>query len=141
MKFGKVLVLVTGSQSDSLAISNASNFVREHSGHLLILHVILMERSLPLDAEVPDKFRRGEDILRTAENMVKAPHITVDAELVQAREIGSAVVHEASARNIDATIIVASPENNSPSPSTTSDISYILQYAPGYVFLLREPFN
>tara|TARA_B100001013_G_C24523676_1_gene407978 strand:+ start:45 stop:467 length:423 start_codon:yes stop_codon:yes gene_type:complete len=140
MKFGKVLVLVTGSQSDSLAVSNASSLVMEHRGHLLILHVILMERSLHLDAEVPDKFRRGEDILRIAENMVTAPHITIEAELVQAREIGSAVVHEASARNMEATIIVAPPEEYL-THSTTPDISYILQYAPGHVFLLREPLN
>lgn len=139
MKFGKVLAVVTGKHSDPGVISHAASLVREQRGSLIIVYVIRVDRSLPLDAEVPDEIKRGEEILQSAEAALSVPRMDVEAELVQSRELGSAVVHEAAVRNVDAVVLGTPYPTDLGRFSLGTDIPYVLEYAPCYVFLLREP--
>ena len=138
MQFNKVLVLVTGDATDSDTVSHAESLVRDNRGHLIILYVIRVDRSLPLDAEMPTEVVRAEQSLSAAELATTLPRSLVEAEMLQAREIGAAVVHEAAVRDVDAVVIGTPYPLVNGKFSLGADIPYVLEYAACNVVLLRE---
>jgi nucleotide-binding universal stress UspA family protein len=139
MQFEKVLVLVTGQKSDATAVDQAASLVRDSHGKLIVLYVIRMARSLPLDSEVPGQVERGEAVLQQAEQISRLPRSDVEAELLQAREVGPAVVHEAAVRDVDAIVIGTGYPLEVGGFSLGKDIPYVLEYAACAVILVREP--
>lgn len=137
MQFNKVLVLVTGTAADSSAITHAASLVRENRGRLIVLYVIRVDRSLPLDAELPEEVERAERVLNNAE-LLAALQRNVEAEMLQARDIGSAVVHEAAVRDVDAIVISTAYPRTNGQFSLGPDIPYVLEYAACNVVLVRE---
>ena len=139
MAFGKVLAVVTGDRSDDVVVARAADLVRPNKGQLFMLYVIRIDRGLPVDADVPPAVAKGEDVLRGVEERVRLPKGDVSAELLQARELGPAVVQEASVRGVDAIVIGTSYQTEYGSFSLGPDIPYILEHAPCTVMLWREP--
>lgn len=138
MQFNKVLVLVTGEPTDENAVSHAASLVRETRGRLIILYVIKVDRSLPLDAEIPDEVERAEIVLNAAELTSNMQRNVLEAEMLQSRDIGSAVVHEAAVRDVDAVVISTAYTTVNGGFSLGTDISYVLKYAACNVVLIRE---
>lgn len=138
MQFNNVLVLVTGGPTDSSAVSHAASLVRETRGHLIVLYVIQVNRSMPLDAEMPEQVSRAEQALNRAELAANLQRNVVEAEMLQAREIGAAVVHEAAVRDVDAIVISTAYAKANGRFSLGADIHYVLEYAACNVLLLRE---
>ena len=139
MVFGKVLAVVTGDPSDDAVVERAAGLVRSNKGHLLTLYVIRVDRGLPVDADVPPAVSKGEDVLRRVEERVRLPKGDVSAELLQARELGPAVVQEASVRGVDAIVVGTSYQREYGSFSLGADLLYILEHARCIVMLWREP--
>jgi nucleotide-binding universal stress UspA family protein len=137
--FSRVIAVVTGDESDEGTVAQAAELVRASRGRLFILYVICMDRSLPVDAEVGDEVRQGEEILRGCEEITRLPRGDVEAELLQAREIGPAVVHEAAVRDADCVVIGTPYPTSFGRFSLGRDIPYILEHAPCHVVLWREP--
>ena len=138
MAFDKVLAVVTGDRSDDVVVARAADLVRPNKGQLLTLYVIKVDRGLPVDADVPPAVAKGEDILRGVEERVRLPKGDVSAELLQARELGPAVVQEASVRGVNAIVVGTSYQREYGSFSLGADIPYILEHAPCTVMLWRE---
>jgi nucleotide-binding universal stress UspA family protein len=138
MQFNKVLVLVTGESSDTNAVSHAASLVRESRGRLIVLYVIRVDRSLPLDAEMPEQVRVAEEVLVRAERAAEVQRNLLEAEMLQAREIGPAVVHEAAVRDIDAIVISTAYPTMRGEFSLGTDIPYVLQFSACNVILIRE---
>ncbi len=138
MQFNNVLVLVTGEPTDTNAVSHAASLVRENRGRLIVLYVIQVDRSTHLDAELPEQVNRAEQVLNSAELAANLQRNVVEAEMLQAREIGAAVVHEAAVRDVDAVVISTAYPSTNGRFSLGTDISYVLQYAACNVVLLRE---
>ena len=138
MQFHNVLVLVTGGQTDSSAVSHAASLVRETRGRLIILYVIQVDRSMPLDAEIPEQVSRAEQALNRAELAASLQRNVVEAEMLQAREIGAAIVHEAAVRDVDAVVISTGYSKTNGKFSLGPDIHYVLEFAACNVLLLRE---
>lgn len=137
MQFNKVLVLVTGTPADSNTVSHAASLVRENRGRLIILYVIVVNRSVPLDAELPTEVEKAERVLESAEILAGLQR-NVEAEMLQARDIGSAVVHEAAVRDVDAVVIGTEYPTEKGRFSLGSDTLYVLQYTACHVVLVRE---
>ena len=138
MQFDKVLVLVTGEPSDANTVSHAADLVRENRGKLVILYVMRIDRSLPLDTESPELVERADRVLQVAEQTARLPRGDIEAEMLQAREVGSAVVHEAAVRDVDAVVIGTPYPRRLGRFSLGTDIPYVLEYAACHVILLRE---
>ncbi|MBM3957181.1 MAG: universal stress protein [Gemmatimonadetes bacterium] len=138
MAFGRVLAVVTGDPSDAAVVERAADLVRSSKGQLVTLYVIRVDRGLPVDADVPPAVAKGEDVLRGVEQRVKLPKGDVAAELLQARELGPAVVQEALVRGVDAIVVGTSYRREYGSFSLGADIPYILEHAPCTVMLWRE---
>ena len=138
MPFNRVIAVVTDDPSDIHTVERAADIVREDRGHLYIIYVIKVKRSLPLDAEIKEHLARGEQVLNRSERLARLPRNDIDCQLLQARELGPAVVHEAVVRDVDAIVIGTSYPTDYGAFSLGSDIPYVLEHAPCDVILLRE---
>ena len=138
MPFNRVIAVVTDDPSDIHTVERAADIVREDRGHLYIIYVIKVKRSLPLDAEIKEHLARGEQVLNRAERLARLPRNDIDCQLLQARELGPAVVHEAVVRDVDAIVIGTSYPTDYGAFSLGSDIPYVLEHAPCDVILWRE---
>ena len=138
MPFNRVIAVVSDDPSDINTISRAADIVRDDHGQLFVVYVIKVERSLPLDAEIEEQVARGEQVLHRSERLARLPRSDIDSQLLQAREIGPAVVHEAIVRDADAIVIGTSYPTEFGAFSLGSDIPYILEHAPCDVILWRE---
>ncbi|MBT4126722.1 MAG: universal stress protein [Chloroflexi bacterium] len=138
MPFNRVIAVVADDPSDINTVSRAADIVRDDRGHLFVIYVIKVQRSLPLDAEIEEQIARGEQVLHRSERLARLPRQDIDSQLLQARDIGPAVVHEAVVRDADAIVIGTSYPTDYGSFSLGSDIPYILEHAPCDVILWRE---
>ena len=133
------MALTTGDASDQAAVSHAADIVRLTHGSLLVVYVIRVDRSLPVDAEVSEAVEQGEQVLQEAERTARLNRNSFDTQLLQAREIGPAVIHESAIRDIDAIVIGMSYPGGPGRFSLGDDVNYVLEHSASRVILLREP--
>ena len=138
MPNNRVLAVVTDDPSDINTVSRAADIVRDEHGHLYVVYVIKVQRALPLDAEIEDQIARGEQVLHRSERLARLPRSDIDSQLLQARDVGPAVVHEAIVRDADAIFVGTSYPTEYGVFSLGNDIPYILEHAPCDVILWRE---
>src|SRR5260370_11541701 len=91
----EVLVAVGGQDIDAETVRLALRMTDPQGGRLYGVHIIEVNRSLPLGAVLDDVVERGEQILDEVEKLAGASQLPVETELVQARDTGPALVDEA----------------------------------------------
>ncbi len=139
MAYPKVLAVLTGDETDQGVLAQGADMVRPVKGTLYAVYVITVDRALPVDAEVGPAAARGEQILSSAETSVQLPRGDFEAQLLQARELGPAVVREAAERDVDAVVIGTSCPRDYGKFSLGEDVPYVLEHARCLVVLWREP--
>jgi len=108
MQAKKVLLPVRGEDSDDEALWLARAMCRETKGTIYVLYVIEVQRSLPLDADVGPESAKGELVLKHMEKLGEQYRCNMEAEILQARDAGPAVVQAAVDRKVEA-IVMALP--------------------------------
>ncbi len=132
------LVPVTGIPLDDEAVEMACDLVRPSKGTVLVLYVIAMPRSLPLDAEVPVETMRGEQVLQRMEEIGKIHKCRVEGEILQARGIGPATVREAEERRVDLLVTAMPYVEDYGTPALGELVPYLLKHSPCRVLVFRE---
>jgi len=134
----KVLVPVNGNETDTTIIELAAQTAKRTKGQVYAIHVIEVARSLPVDADLVEARRRADTILDAAEQTASHWGIEIETEILQARDIGTAIVEEAIESRADL-IVLGIPHSSDP---TTFDIgktaTHVLKYAPCKVWLCRS---
>ena len=138
MSVSSVLVAVRGEQCDEDVVKLACELLRSKRGNLYVLHVIEVERGLPIDAEIAPANAKGEEILQHMEEVAKPYRCHTEAELVQARRAGSAVVQEAVDKNVDAIVLGLPYKETFGAYSLGETIPYVLKNAPCRVLVWRD---
>lgn len=137
MAVGSALVAVSGNPADEHALRLAAQMTEQQRGSLYILHVIEVERSLPVDSEIPVYTTRGDDLLDTMEQMARPFKCEVYSELLQARRAGHAIVQEAAEREVDV-VVIGMPYKTKYGKFALGDVvPYVLEHAPCRVVLWR----
>ena len=139
MRFSKILVSVSGEESDKEAIELACKIAKESKSKIYVVYVIQVKRSLPLDAEIEPEFRKAEEILRHAEEVADEYEYDIETDLLQTREIGPAIVDEAMEHGIDLILIGMGYRKRFGQFNPGDVVSYVLKNAPCGVLLLRQP--
>ena len=138
MKISKILVPINGSSFDEDIVRFACDVAKRNKARVYIINVIEVKRTLPLDAEIPTDLNRGEDILERAEAVADEASLEVETELLQARDVGPAIVDEAVERNVD-TIVMGIPYRKRFGEFDAGrTVSYVLKNAPCQVWVLRQ---
>lgn len=135
----RVLVPVSGETTDAAALSLACEMARKTKARVYAIFVIEVRRVLPLDADLPPEVQKGEDVLLRAEQTAEGLDYSVETELLQAREVGAAIVDEACERGVDL-IVMGLPYKRRFGEYTLGDtVPYVLKNAPCAVWICREP--
>jgi nucleotide-binding universal stress UspA family protein len=139
MRLDKVMVAVKGDPAEEAAIRLACDVVEPTKGTVYVLYVIEVGRSQPVDVEDREATSRGEEVLQRAERLVQSQNRQRQAELLQARDVGPAVVREAIDKGVELVILALPYKRRHGAFNLGSAIPYILNHAPCRVIVLREP--
>lgn len=139
MTFRRVLVPVKGNRSDEEAIELACSVVKKgKDSKIYALYVIEVQRMLPLDADLPDENERGENALQQAEAFAAKYEQHIETDLLQAREVGPAIVDESVERDVDLIIIGVEYKRKFGEFTLGKTAPYVLKNAPCRVWICRE---
>ena len=134
----KVLVAVGGQGIDAETVRLASRMTDPHGGKLYAVHIIEVNRSLPLGAVLDDVVERGEKILDEVEQLVSQSQLPVETELVQARDTGPAIVDEAAEWGADLIVMGLPYKRRFGEFNMGKTVPYVLKNANCRVMLFRE---
>jgi nucleotide-binding universal stress UspA family protein len=127
-----ILVPIVGSDASLDAVSIAALIAKQKKGRVYVVHVIEVSRSLPLNAELEGDARRGEQLIRRAEEIAAGAGHPVSGTLLQARDAGVAICEEALDHDIDTIILGVDGDE----AGKTAD--YLLKNATCAVWVVRK---
>ncbi|HJX03322.1 MAG TPA: universal stress protein [Dehalococcoidia bacterium] len=138
-KLKRILVPVSGNAADEDAINLACELGKKSKASIFVVYIIEVQRSLPLDAIVQSDLNNAEQILTRAENIASENDCEINTDLVQAREVGAAVVDEAVQKEADLILMGIEYKKRFGQFHLGDAIPYVLEEAPCSVLLLRRP--
>ncbi len=140
MEFHKILVPVVGTEADERAMELVDRLLaKKNKGIVCAVHIISIERALPLDAEIESEIRKAEDILNHMESIAGEQGCKIETDLLQAREAGPAIVNEAIEREVDLILIGVTYKRRFGEFSLGDVVPYVLKNAPCRVIVYHQP--
>lgn len=139
MPYQRVLVPLSGKPGDDHALKVAIGLTRRSRAVIYAIHVVEVKQALPLDADLPDEVEYGEAALTRSERICREEKSQIEAELLQARDAGPAIVDEAAQRGVDLIIMSATSRYRRGEYTLGHTVPYVLKYAPCEVWVLRQP--
>ena len=94
-----------------------------------------------LDAEVRPEVDRGEQVLDSAERIIEEMDCDVETDMLQAREVGPAIVDEAIERGVDLVTLGFNYKKKFGEFTLGDIIPYVLKNAPCWVIVCRGPIS
>ncbi|MCY4654131.1 MAG: universal stress protein [Dehalococcoidia bacterium] len=134
-----VLVPVTGAAHDEEVVRLGCELLESSQSNLHILYVIEVSREHPLDAAMNSIYMSGERVLNKMEEIASGYKCILNAEIVQVRKAGAAIVREAVFKEVDAIVMGSSYQETYGVYTLDEHIPYVLRHAPCRVILSREP--
>ena len=137
MKFQKILVPVVGSEADVEAIKLAVRLAKKEKGKIWSFYVVAIKRALPLDAEIRPEIDEAESILDHMEILAEEEDYEVETDILQAREVGPAIIDEAVERKVDLILMGVKYKRRFGQFSLGSVAPYVLKNSPCPVILYQ----
>ena len=138
MEFKKVLVPVVGSEADEEAMKLACRLARKDKGKVWAVSVVAIKRALPLDAEIDSEIKKAEDVLDAVELVAEGEDYEVETDVLQAREVGPAIVDEAVERGVDLILMGITYKRRFGQFSLGNVVPYVLKNSPCPVILYQQ---
>jgi nucleotide-binding universal stress UspA family protein len=138
MVYKQILVPVAGNEVDEDSMRLACRLSRKEKGKVWAVYVVTIKRALPLDAEITSESQRAEDVLTAAEAIGEEEECEVDTDVLQAREIGPAIIDEAVERGIDLILMGIKYKRSFGQFSLGRVAPYVLKNSPCPVILYQE---
>lgn len=138
--FRRAVIALSGSSTDSAIVRLALELSRQSHVELIAVHVVELDWTQPLDADVAERSEEAQRVLDAAEGIAESMHGKLESVLVQARDVGAAIVDEAAARDADL-IILGLPYRTrfGGDFAIGRAVPYALKNAPCAVWVVREP--
>ena len=140
----RVLVTLGGHEVDEETVRLACRMATRPHGEgkapakIYAVHVVEVNRSLPLSAPVEHQVERGEQILDAAEQVAADYELQIETEMVQARDTGPAIVGEAEEWHADMIVMGLPYKRRFGEFNLGKTAPYVLKNAPCRVVLFRE---
>ena len=138
--FRRALVALNGGPSDARIVSLVADQAHHNKAELIAVHVVEIDWTLPLDADIAGRSEEVQRVLDTAESVAEDYRTALEPVLLQARDVGAAIVDEAVERQADL-LVVGLPYRKRFGGEFAfgRTIPYILQNAPCAVWVVRDP--
>ena len=138
--FNRVVIALNGGSSDAQIVALASRFAKTGTTELIAVHIVEIDWTLPLDADIAGHSEEAQRVLDMAESVAESNKGKLTPVLLQARDVGAALVDEASERNADL-LVVGLPYRKrfGGDFAIGRTIPYVLKNAACAVWVVREP--
>lgn len=137
--FRRAVVALSGSRTDRPIVALAAELARTQRAELVGVHVVEIDWTLPLDADVAGRSEEAQRVLDIGEATAEAAGQRLETVLLQARDVGAAIVDEATERGADLVIVGLPFRRRFGGDSAIgSTIPYVLRNAPCAVWVVRE---
>ena len=138
--FRRAVVALNGGASDARIIRLIAEEARHSKAEIVAVHVVEIDWTLPLDADIAGRSEEVQGVLDIAESVAEDYKVTLEPVLLQARDVAAAIVDEAIEREADL-LVVGLPYRTrfGGEFAIGRTIPYILQNAPCAVWVVREP--
>jgi nucleotide-binding universal stress UspA family protein len=138
--FRRAVVALNGEPSDERILRLVLDLARLSHAKVVAVHVVEIDWTLPLDASVAERSEEAQRILDAAETQAEQAKLGLEAVLVQARDVGAALVDEAAERGADLLVLgLPYRKRFGGDFAIGRTVPYVLKNAPCAVWIAREP--
>jgi nucleotide-binding universal stress UspA family protein len=138
--FRRAVLGLNGGPTDALVVRLGCTLARPFKSELVALHVVEVDWRHDLGEDLASGNEAASAILDTAEGIAEKHGVSLETELLQARDVGAALVDEATELGADL-IFLGLPYRKKFGGDFAigRTVPYVLQNAPCEVFVVREP--
>ncbi|MGZ8437522.1 MAG: universal stress protein [Candidatus Limnocylindrales bacterium] len=140
--FHRTVIALNGGSSDPRIVRLVSEQARLTKAELIAVHILEIDWTLPLDADIAGDSDEVQRVLDSAEAIAEESKVKLEPVLLQARDVGAAIVDETVERGADL-LVVGLPYRKrfGGEFAIGRTIPYILQNAPCAVWVVRDPIS
>jgi nucleotide-binding universal stress UspA family protein len=140
--FKRAVVALNGGPSDARIVKFVAEQAARTKAELIAVHVVEIDWTLPLDADIAGRSEEVQRVLDLAEVIAEHFKVRMEPVLLQARDVGAAIVDETTERGADL-LVAGLPYRKrfGGEFAIGKTIPYILQNAPCAVWVVREPMS
>lgn len=136
----RAVLSLNGGPTDRLVIECGCKLARADGSELVAVYVLKVEWSHDLDDELEEQREEASRALDLAEGLAEKAKVPLESQLLQARDVGAALVDEAVALQADAIVMGLPYVVRFGGDFALGDtIPYVFKNAPCRVFIVREP--
>jgi nucleotide-binding universal stress UspA family protein len=138
--FRRAILALNGGDCDDRIVRLAAELGRAGHAELVGVHIVEVGWTMPLDADVAARSEEAQQILDHAELTAESLKGRLEPVLLQARDVGAALIDEATERDADL-LVVGLPYRKrfGGDFAIGRTIPYVLKHAPCEVWVVREP--
>jgi nucleotide-binding universal stress UspA family protein len=138
--FRRAIIALNGGPCDDRIVRLAAELGRAGHGELIGVHVVEVGWTMPLDADIAARSEDAQRVLDHAELTAEGLKARLEPVLLQARDVGAALIDEATERDADL-LVVGLPYRKrfGGDFAIGRTIPYVLKHAPCEVWVVREP--
>lgn len=140
--FQHAVIALAGNQSDARVVRLVAELARPTKAEITGVHVVEVGWAQPLDADIAGRSETAQQVLDLAEATADRSKVRLEPVLLQAREVGAALVDEAIERAADLLVLGLTYRTRFGGDFAIGrTIPYVLKNAPCAVWVVREPIN
>jgi nucleotide-binding universal stress UspA family protein len=138
--FKRVVIALNGGPTDARIVRLVVMLAKSFKAELFAVHVVEIDWTLPIDADVASGSEEAQRVLDLAEAVAESGKARMEPILLQARDVGAALVDEATERDADLLVLgLPYRKRFGGDFAIGRTIPYVLQNAPCAVWVIREP--
>ncbi len=138
--YGRMVVALNGGPSDARILRLALDLAKPARAEVVAVHVVEIDWTQPLDASIAETSEDAQRVLDMAETQAEHAGYQLEAVLVQARNVGAALVDEAVERAADLLVLgLPYRKRFGGDFAIGKTLPYVLKNAPCAVWVAREP--
>jgi nucleotide-binding universal stress UspA family protein len=138
--FRRAVVALSGHPNGQRLVRLVAELAKPYKSEVIGVHVVEVDWSMPLDMDIAARSEQIQQILDLAEGTAEAVGIELESVLLQARDVGAALVDEAVEREADLLVVgLAYRTKFGGDFAMGRTIPYVLKNAPCAVWVVREP--
>jgi nucleotide-binding universal stress UspA family protein len=138
--FQRAVVALSGHPNNARLVRLVADLARPARADLVGVHVVEVDWTLPLDADIAGRSEEAQRVLDTAEAVAEEANMKLEPVLLQARDVGAALVDEASERQADLLVVGLAYRRRFGGEFVIGrTVPYVLKNAPCAVWVVREP--
>ncbi|HEU5226972.1 MAG TPA: universal stress protein [Ktedonobacteraceae bacterium] len=135
---GDIAIVIGGDKLDFNLVYLGCQMAKGAKRKVHLVHVIEVPRALPLKAVLTNESERADHLLHSAMEIAERVGCEAIAEVVQARDAGTAIVDEAKDHHC-ALLLIGFVRSDSKTNNLGKIVPYVLANAPCRVWLVQDP--